>query len=497
MLKVLIADDNRLIRQSLRKRVDWTSLGLDCVGEAEDGQQALDLIRSLKPDIVIIDIRMPGVDGLQVMQYARGHHLGIQFILISGYDDFDYLKQAIRLQAVNYLLKPIHTPELVESLHLAAERCAKAQEEPQAEDGSKTPEAQHPNRQPALAPMQKYGVPAYSFCVCINIPQPGEGVLFPPGCIGQIEQEVRTLLFPAVCHAIPCARETLVLTIGQERAQLPSDYLLEQLQQKLQHILKSSPIFFTCSDTGESARLPVLLHQSLFRMLGRFSEVSTEGDILFATERRKLRQKLDDLMQLQLYEACRTLIEQYFQSARQEGWYPSCIVLILQFWQDCLSERNVAAPFQPNNPEVFALQFADYNGFENAFFQSFDQTFLPENQHPTADKIMAYIQLFYAEPLTLQHLAKIFHLNQAYLGQLIKKSAGLSFHTLLNQIRLEKAAQILRDNPSVMIKDLAFSLGFSDAYYFARVFKQCFGQTPSEYRQALPEADGGADKSKR
>ena len=83
MLKVLIADDNRLIRQSLRKRVDWTSLGLDCVGEAEDGQQALDLIRSLKPDIVIIDIRMPGVDGLQVMQYARVSSLSLSAAMMT------------------------------------------------------------------------------------------------------------------------------------------------------------------------------------------------------------------------------------------------------------------------------------------------------------------------------------------------------------------------------------------------------------------------------
>ena len=153
-------------------------------------------------------------------------------------------------------------------------------------------------------------------------------------------------------------------------------------------------------------------------------------------------------------------------------------------------ERGKTLPFHPGELEIYALGFLNGDELENDFFQAFDRMFTADNQqHTIQDQIITYINRFYSEPLTLQHMAHIFHMNQAYLGQLIKKSTGLTFHALLNQIRLQKATNILQTNPDVPIKDLAASLGFSDAYYFTRVFKQHFGVSPREYRYAKSNDD--------
>lgn len=498
MLKVFIADDNRLIRQSLRKRIDWTALGMTCVGEAENGQQALDLICNIKPDIVIMDIRMPGLDGLQVMHHVREKKIPIQFIIISGYDDFAYLKQAIRLQAVNYILKPIHTPELIESLHQAAQRCAQQvpADAPSVLAAKPHPTMPQPQSLSSLSRLYKYGftgqtnLPNYIFCIGINIPiSDPRSVVFSQECIHQVEQTGHTLFFPSPCHAYLCARETLILMVGQTDSHPVSDYLFHQFQEQIRALTHLSPIYFACSDIKEGSFLPGALRQSVFRLLNRFSAQASDGHACPqnepspASEQRQLRKKLEELIELRLYESCCSTIAQYFSAAKAEGWYASCLITILRFWRDCLLDCGATLPFHADDPEIYALQFPDAAALEGTILHSLTQLYLPANQPTTYDKILVYIQQFYAEPLTLQQLSQVFHLNQAYLGQLIKKSSGLSFHALLNRIRLEKAKQILQNNNTISIKDLADTLGFTDAYYFTRVFKQQFGQTPSEYRR--------------
>lgn len=497
MLKVIIADDNRLIRQSLRKRINWAALGMTCIGEAENGQQALDLICSLKPDIVIMDIRMPSLDGLQVMHHVREEKLPIQFIIISGYDDFAYLKQAIRLQAVNYILKPIHTPELIESLHQAAQRCAEAPTAaPSVAAAKPRPTTPQPRSLSSLSRLYKFGftghtrLPNYIFCIGINIPvSNSQSVVFSQECIHQIEQAGHTVFFPASCHSYLYARETLILMIGQANAQPVSAYLFRQFKENICALIHLSPIYFAYSDTKESSFLPGALRQSIFRLLDRFSahtikdHTSPQIGQASVSQQRQLRKKLEELLELKLYESCCSTIAQSFSTAKEENWYPSCLITVLRFWRNCLLDCGAALPFHADDPEVYALQFPDAAALEHTILHSLAQLYLADTQQTTYDKIIAYIHQYYAKPLSLQQLSQVFHLNQAYLGQLIKKSSGLSFHALLNHIRLEKAKEILQQNSTIPIKDLANALGFTDAYYFTRVFKQRFGQTPSEYRR--------------
>ncbi len=114
MIRCIIAEDEQILRRGLVLATDWKALGCEIIGEARDGGEALELIRHLKPDLVITDIRMPALDGLTLIQEASSI-CDPEFIIMSGYDDFAYAKRAIHLGVTDYLCKPIDEDEF----HLA------------------------------------------------------------------------------------------------------------------------------------------------------------------------------------------------------------------------------------------------------------------------------------------------------------------------------------------------------------------------------------------
>ncbi|WP_020619169.1 response regulator [Paenibacillus daejeonensis] len=116
MMSVIIVDDERWNRDMIRTLGAWEELDLEIVGEAEDGQSALELAERLQPTILITDMRMPGTDGIWLLEQIRQLLPKIQIIVVSGYDDFKYTKPAVRHQAVEYLLKPIDPEELNDTL---------------------------------------------------------------------------------------------------------------------------------------------------------------------------------------------------------------------------------------------------------------------------------------------------------------------------------------------------------------------------------------------
>lgn len=111
-MKVLIADDEVKVCKLLVNLVDWASLGLEIVGIANDGHTACSMIETLKPDIVITDIRMPGFNGIELIDYIKKRFSQIHFIIISGYRQFEYASQAIKYGVEDYLLKPLKKTEI-------------------------------------------------------------------------------------------------------------------------------------------------------------------------------------------------------------------------------------------------------------------------------------------------------------------------------------------------------------------------------------------------
>ncbi len=120
MYRAIVVDDEPYMREGMRILIDWEACGFELTGEAENAQQAMVLLESARPDLMICDVRMPGLDGTQLALFAHAHYPGMQIAFISGYQQFSYAQAAIRAQAHCYLLKPIDPDEVQEQLKAIA-----------------------------------------------------------------------------------------------------------------------------------------------------------------------------------------------------------------------------------------------------------------------------------------------------------------------------------------------------------------------------------------
>ena len=137
-LRILLVDDEIMIREGFKRLFDWASHGCEVVGEAADGMEALAKIDSLAPDIVIMDINIPIMNGLKVIQLSRIKHPEMAFVIVSGYDDFSYCREALRLQITDYILKPVNYEEFgscIDNLKISLfERRVSAAAEPEKQE---------------------------------------------------------------------------------------------------------------------------------------------------------------------------------------------------------------------------------------------------------------------------------------------------------------------------------------------------------------------------
>lgn len=121
MYKVLIIDDEYIIREGLKLTIDWASMGCKITGEAEDGDEGLEMVNSLKPDIVFTDIRMPGINGLEMISNIKKTKNSCKIIILTGFRDFEYAQEAVRLGAFRFILKPSKEEEIITAVNEAIE----------------------------------------------------------------------------------------------------------------------------------------------------------------------------------------------------------------------------------------------------------------------------------------------------------------------------------------------------------------------------------------
>ena len=116
LYRILLVDDEEEVRHAIIQKIPWEELGFQVVGDAENGMDALEKIEQLEPDVVLTDIRMPYMDGLEMAERLREIHPSIKVVLFSGFDDFEYAQKAIKLNIIEYILKPVNAEEMMEIL---------------------------------------------------------------------------------------------------------------------------------------------------------------------------------------------------------------------------------------------------------------------------------------------------------------------------------------------------------------------------------------------
>jgi len=436
MLRFLIADDEKYVRDSIRDVIEGAFKELKEqfeISEARNGREAIEISERLRPDIIIIDIKMPGIDGLKAIQEIRNFLPHAYFIILTAYDYFDFAVEAVRNNVREYILKPFDRAELREKIREAVEYVQSEKEKRKREIEN---EEKIYNLIPVMENELSYSivndmlevidVEMYmeylnmdfknTFCMVVRLKEEDDNdgpVYFSERLKTQIGEHIKVFL------------NQRYKAIGSYRFTKDLIYFIQMSLHK---------------DADETKLNVINLALDVKREVKRFFGVPI---------RIGLGKCYDGIHQMHesYQEACKAL--EYSLDDTGVVYYQDIEHLIAhdQFLND---------KFKNGYGEKFAL------------FKAVEQ----------------YITDNLKEDINLKDTAAKFNLSPYYFSRTFKKVFGYNFSDYLNLIRINKAKELLKDD-SLSIKEICYLVGYSDPNYFSKVFKKYEGVTPTEYREKL------------
>jgi two-component system, response regulator YesN len=486
---VILADDEPYILQGLEKKIDWTGTGFTIVGKASDGEMCLSLIDTCKPDLVITDIRMPGINGLQMMEKIRSRNDETLVIFMSGYSEFEYAREALELGALSYLLKPIGKKDLSLVLQKAREKIElkKSENRTRAERAADDMLDFLANLPIGIDPnviTEKLGLAGkYDTYLCIAEEIDGADSIVPRCCSEQIECITLNPASSMLIHIInlPASKtESFVRTISRSLEGKSGSVGIssEETQiHKLSEMIRSakSACFSSfvngqagcyCSPGNKEPVLATILQD--FEML--FS-LGNEG---------KLHRLIDEFKALSVAE----------NPAMQE---------IVMFFNGIIDQCNHYStsrriPFYADTPVTDSEQlYRKYSNLQNmvehlhdVVHELFESTahgaLIRDSSADTVVAIKQYIRKNLDTDLFADALATIFHAEKNQLASLFKSETGKSLTEFVREARIDHACFLLQ-HTRISIQEISDMCGFSDYFYFAKQFRRVKGITATEYRK--------------
>lgn len=498
MYKVLIVDDEAAIQRGLAKLIPWDELGLSLAGFADNGNEALLRVREAWPDIVLTDVKMPGMDGLELIRELSALRPELRAVVISGYDEFAYVKEAMRYRVDNYLLKPIDRDELIQTLAGIAEQLDRQRKAPEAEDRlmelllwrlfrRQIDERELMDRL-AFMGMERELHPPYRLCRLIS---PDAEAL-----AGARQSLARA---GGAFHQRMCAPEAEHGALNWVACGFPGDGAGERLAsgalQALRHnglITFGRPVrrLIEIADSYDDA-----VSMGEFRLLGIRDQILWYADEPNRrTEAPKLAISPDQLLRcMETGDRAGAFreIDAAVQEILADGDPTAIAGAFMILTAGCIHHARVTnlpveallgsmRPFD----EVRALAGQDAISYPE-WLKELVRRMLDARQEarhgPRDGRILSYIHEHYQRDLSLSSLSQRFALSPAYLGTLIKAATGELFSVYLNRYRIERAKEKLagtNESASVIGK----SVGFHDANYFYKVFFKYTGCYPTAYR---------------
>ncbi len=521
--KVFLVEDEIVAREGIRDNVDWNSVGFEFCGEAPDGEIALPLIEKTQPDVIITDIKMPFMDGLQLSRVIREQMPWVKIIIFSGHDEFNYAQSAIKLGVTEYLLKPISADEIHNVLRSVAAALDKEGEErenlkqlqSQITDnlplrkerlllqlvvgGVSSSEAIEQCRQIGLDIIaQQYLV----ILIKVHLYQENGQVNF--GKYHQIQQLVRELVdkYPGAFFAQKSVEELLLIMNGEDPEELKQDglflaSLIQQdfeeemgcqvslgvgnVQQRLTDIFLSFAEALTavnqCTPTtpphanhlGETLKIETTLVEQYLK-----SGLIKEFNDFFATH-------LQPLGEAALQS---TLIKHYF--------FVDLVLTAAQFITSLGGEANKIIPIM-DDIEGFLVRIKTVEQMREALRNIFSGVLMFRNDQAQYEKTKLifqakdFIDTHYTNPnLLLNEVAATVNLSPSHFSVVFGRETGESFKDYLTRIRIERAKELLRTT-NIKCSEVAYQSGYNDPHYFSYVFRKNTGLRPQQFRQ-LPQS---------
>ncbi|MGG4219066.1 response regulator transcription factor [Paenibacillus jamilae] len=514
MIRVVIVDDEPKLRQGLQTLIPWKSLGFTVIATAANGKEALEVIEEKAPDVVIVDIRMPVMDGLQLIEHLRsgGHHM--HFIILSGYADFEYAKQAIQYGVFDYLLKPVDIDEMSSSLKRIRERIEeeRLQTEWRKKEGINRDLYLHS----LLVPQEKTEDPSKlrskaaeadllwtNYEVVVVYPRVSEVdrsdavYQLSSGLKAKIEGQMTGLVTVIPPYAVLLLNAPLR---GRERREM----LYNEIRNTVGNVR-----FAAATGGGVSApedicqsflRAQEAVKQSFFseknRLLGPCPLLSPVLDSprLYVDKAEETMEELIFGLYYSLEVGNQTIILPLLNEAaaffRKQAQDEKSIKESFFFLSNAVIHKLTAG---------FCIELKEteeVSRFLNGIYQhDYLQDLLeeiyrfllalakdsePRGKEQEFKKMIDFIHRHYADNLRLETLSRLLNYSTAYLGQLFKNKTGEYFNTYLDRVRIQKAKELL--DQGMKVYEVAESVGYTSVNYFYSKFKRYEGCSPSEYR---------------
>ena len=538
MLKLLIVDDEINICRLISKLVNWDLLELENAGTAYDGQSALTLAETEKPDIVLTDIRMPNDDGLNFIRKCTQILPDTLFIIISGYHSFEYAKQAIKYGVFDFLTKPINQDDLNSTLFRACHTILKRQRDEQALAHFETITARYHSlssnsrkellnslihgTNTGLTSLQEINnsfgfnfMPGFfqTGAVYIDIEDGNSNYIMTLSL--HIEKIISDTLFPLCTDAeLYTNNHAVVFLVNYEEAR--ESVILEQYQEILTSarqydsdghsfaatVCLGSPVreIQMLADSWEKCRncikSRVLLGVNRIISYERSQPARQNKSSAAFPAQTELWKELKKEIELHnpehvlsTFQSLSRSMLPYFKQFPSEiyTWYIQTLSRLEAYFRET---GYIDPDFAAGNAitgdslyECFTLRQLNTSlrKYIEQIFSYYEEK-VQNSDTKIIQMVKKYIQTHYGESLDLDTVAGQVFLSPAYLGILFKQKTGQNYTDYVMDIRIEKSKELLHD-VTMTIAEIASAVGYKDVKYFSKLFKRKLGITPKEYRK--------------
>ena len=521
MYRFLMVDDEEIVRRGFRDKIDWTRLGFEFLDPCENGEQALEALEAFHPDVVMTDIAMPRMDGLAVAAWVAEHRPQTVVVILSGYDEFEYARKAIRSNVFEYVLKPVTSRDLTGLLGRLKERLdaqartreAAAAAEQQAEVAACLRRSQalrdlatgSPETMSAAAFQEVFGFTPDGLACCVVLVDEGpalpevmeamasgvsravdevagasrRALLFSPGAGRQavlvLERDAPACsrLATAIANRVASAAPAAIVGIGRPSPswrQAPASFV--EASAALSYGLAGpAGSAYTYAPAGEDEP------RTLEALAARREETRRAvvcGDIPAADQQAEA---LLALLHAAGVSAARIRheVDALFAAIRDAlgelGVAPGALARDLDLDYDLAVNRLRTSA----EVRVLLARLAGYAG------SILEGRAIPAPEWKIRD-FKEYVARHYGErALSVQAIAAGLSISASYLSKLVKKHLDCSVVDYLVDYRMERAKELLATS-DLLAYEVAEATGYPDAQYFSTVFKRQIGVTPTEYR---------------
>lgn len=509
--RVVVADDEDIIRKGIVQLVDWDSLQCQVVKECVDGKEVLAFLQDNQADILITDIKMPGMDGIELMKSIYEQCHPVQTIILTAYSDFDYVKKALRYGAVDFVVKNDFIEELPKAVEAAAIRCEKNREE-REKAGMNVEE--HKTMQGYILEslalsrvlndsedIVRYGLDNRVYCVCRCEITFLEEKMDSRNTVQMLKSFLSAVInkHPYYIVNVQSRGMTLIVSESKEFGLDLQDItsMCGEVLQIVEEFMKVNIKFGISSITDDIYGLATAFQESV-KALSRSADSGNEIVVYVEEPKTISAPNLDlyisaivDRVFAKSPEQAKEQMEKMKQAVI-ESRYPFSKAKIKIINLCSALFRRLGDSYVSDKAENLENQFYNQISQSTMLYTLFQVCgeMLEEvgrltgnrmEKHYLIDQIDHFIRENYQNNITLQDIADAVHVSSAYVSRLYRNKTGVTITEAINNIRIEQAKKLLEQS-SYRVYEVAQRVGFEDAAYFTNVFTKHVGCSPSEYR---------------